>query len=382
MSSKTIKVVHLAEDLKVGGLERTLAYIVSNLDPSIFSVEVWCIVRGGAIADELQKNGHPLRVLNLNNYYNPWNVMQLARGLRREKVTILHSHTYFANTMGRMAAILARVPVRFAHIQSSHWASDERSSRNYLVDRILSHFTSRVIACSDSAARFQIEALKISPQKILTLHNCTDIQRYASQEATAAARKDLGIGENDLVLGSVGRLEKLKGHGLLLEVTKDLIESFPNLKLVIIGDGGEREVLEQKRSDLGLEDHVILAGLRDDVERLLPMFDVYVQPTIGREGLPLTVVEAMAAKLPVVASDIGGTCEAVLHNRTGILVPPGDKNSLTRALAQILRDRKMRCQMSQEGWKLCKQKFGVTPMVEALTTLYLEEVKKVSPDYA
>jgi len=376
MSLQRIKVVHLAEDLKVGGLERTLAYIVNNLDPSLFSIEVWCIARGGAIADELQKNGHPLRILNLNNYYNPWNVMQLAGHLRREKVSILHSHAYFANTMGRMAAVLARVPVRFAHVQSSHWASDERSARNYLVDRILSHFTSRVIACSDSAARFQIETLKISPQKILTLHNCTDIRRYANQEATGAARKELEIGENDLVLGSVGRLEKLKGHRLLLDVTKDLIESFPTLKLVIIGDGPEREILEKKRSDLGLVDHVILTGLRDDVERLLPGLDVYVQPTIGREGLPLTVVEAMAAKLPVVASDIGGTREAVLHNQTGILVPPGDKESLTRALSRILSDQEMGSKMSQEGWKLCKQKFSITHMVEALTNLYLEEIKK------
>jgi glycosyltransferase involved in cell wall biosynthesis len=376
MRLQKIKVVQLAEDLKVGGLERTLAYIVNNLDPSIFSVEVWCIARGGAIADELQKNGHLLRILNLNNYFNPWNVIQLAGLLRREKVSILHSHAYFANTMGRMAAILARVPVRFAHIQSSHWSSDERSSRNYLVDRLLSHFTSRVIACSDSAAGFQLEALKINPRKVITIYNCTDVEKYANQGATGTQRKELGIGEDDLVIGSVGRLEKLKGHRLLLEVTRDLIESFPTLKLVIIGDGEEREVLEKKRSDLGLVNHVILTGIRNDVEKLLPVLDVYVQPTIGREGLPLTVVEAMAAKLPVVASDIGGTREAVLHKQTGILVAPGDKDDLARALSQILRDREMRCLMSQEGWKLCKQKFGVTHMVEALTTLYLEEIKK------
>ncbi len=376
MRLQKIKVVQLAEDLKVGGLERTLAYIVNNLDPSIFSVEVWCLARGGAIADELQKNGHLLRILNLNNYFNPWKVIQLAGLLRHEKVSILHSHAYFANTMGRMAAILARVPVRFAHIQSSHWSSDERSSRNYLVDRLLSHFTSRVIACSDSAARFQLEALKINPRKVITIYNCTDVERYANQGATGTQRKELGIGEDDLVIGSVGRLEKLKGHRLLLEVTRDLIESFPTLKLVIIGDGEEREVLEKKRSDLGLVNHVILTGIRNDVEKLLPVLDVYVQPTIGREGLPLTVVEAMAAKLPVVASDIGGTREAVLHKQTGILVAPGDKDGLARALSQILRDREMRCLMSQEGWKLCKQKFGVTHMVEALTTLYLEEIKK------
>ena len=376
MGLQKIKVVHLAEDLKVGGLERTLAYIVNNLDPSIFSVEVWCIARGGAIAEELQKNGHLLRILNLNNYYNPWNVIQLAGRLRREKVSILHSHAYFANTMGRMAAVLARVPVRFAHIQSSHWTSEERSPRNYLVDRILSHFTSRVIACSDCAARFQIEELKISPRKVITIHNCTDIERYANRGATGTERKELGIGKNDLVLGSVGRLERLKGHRLLIEATADLIESFPTLKLVIVGDGEEREVLEKKRSDLDLGNHVILTGIRDDVERLLPVFDVYVQPTIGREGLPLTVVEAMAAKLPVVASDIGGTDEAVIHNETGILVPPGDKESLTRALSRILSDQEMGSKMSQEGWKLCKQKFSITHMVEALTNLYLEEIKK------
>ena len=377
MTSEKIKIVHLVEDLKVGGLERTLAYIISNLDPSIFSAEVWCIAAGGAVADELQKNGHPLRVLNLNNYYNPWNVIQLARGLRREKVSILHSHAYFANTMGRMAAILARVPVRFAHIQSSHWASDERSSRNYLVDRILSHFTSRVIACSDSAGRFQIEAIKVNPEKVLTIHNCTDMKRYASHQESVAVREELGIGANDPVIGSVGRLERLKGHRILLEVTADLTEDFPSLKLVIVGDGDERSILEEIRSNLGLGNHVIFTGIRDDVERLLPVFNVYAQPTIGREGLPLTVIEAMAARVPVVASDIGGTDEAVIQNETGILVPPGDKDGLTSALSRLLSDQEMRSRMSEEGWKLCKAKFSVTSMVEAMTTLYLEELKKI-----
>jgi len=375
MSSEKVKVVHLVEDLKVGGLERTLAYIVNNLDPSIFAVEVWCIVAGGTIADELLKNGHPLHILGLNNYYNPWNVIQLARRLRQEKVVILHSHSYFANTMGRMAAVLARVPVRFAHIQSSHWASRERSSRNYFVDRMLSRFTSRIIACSDSAGRFQIEAIKVNPGKVLTIHNCTDMKRYASHQETAAVREELGIRENDLVIGSVGRLDRLKGHRVLLEVTADLTEGFPSLRLVIVGDGKEREILETKRSDLGLEDHVILTGIRDDVERLLPIFDVYVHPTIGREGLPLTVVEAMAARLPVVASDIGGTDEAVIHNKTGILVDPGNKDNLLSALSRVLSDREMRSRMGEEGWKACKQKFSVGSMVEATTRLYLEELE-------
>jgi len=377
MSMGKIKVLHLVEDLKVGGLERTLAYIVENLDPSIFSVEVWCISAGGAIADELLDKGHKLRVLNLHDYYNPLNVFQLAKRLRHEKVVILHSHAYFANTMGRMAAILARVPVRFAHIQNSHWASHERSSRNYFVDRILSHFTNRIIACSDSAGRFQIEAVKVNPEKVITIHNCTDIERYASHEATAKAREELGIGDNDLVIGSVGRLVRLKGHRVLLEVTADLTEDFPSLKLVIVGDGDERSILEEIRADLGLVNHVMITGIRDDVERFLPVFDVYVQPTIGREGLPLTVIEAMAARLPVVASDIGGTCEAVIHNKTGILVPPGDQDSLTSALSRILSDQEMRSRMGQEGWKLCKQKFSVESMVEALRTLYLEEVEKL-----
>ena len=377
MSIGKTKVLHLVEDLKVGGLERTLAYIVENLDPSIFSVEVWCISAGGAIADELLEKGHKLRVLNLHDYYNPLNVFQLARQLRSEKILILHSHGYFATTMGRMAAVLARVPVRFVHIQNSHWASHERSSRNDLVDRILSHFTNRIIACSDAAGRYQIEAVKVNPEKVITIRNCTDIERYGSHEATANAREELGIGDNDLVIGSVGRLEKIKGHRILLEVTADLTEDFPNLKLVIVGDGDERSILEEIRSDLGLVNHVMITGIRDDVERFLPVFDVYVQPTIGREGLPLTVVEAMAARLPVVASDLGGTCEAVIHEKTGILVPPGDRDSLTSALSRILSDQEMRSRMGEEGWKACKQKFSVESMVEATTTLYLEELKKV-----
>ncbi|MDA2923387.1 glycosyltransferase, partial [Acidobacteria bacterium AH-259-L09] len=372
MSLQRIKVVHIAEDLKVGGLERTFAYIVKNLDPLIFSVEVWCISRGGAIADELTNDGHRLRVLNLHDYYNPLNLIRLAGRLRREKVLILHSHGYFANTMGRIAALMAQTPIRFAHIQSSHWTEKEHSIRNYLIDRFLSQFTSRVIACSDTARRFQIERVRIDPKKIITVHNSIDVEKYANQASNAVPRTELGIEEDDLVIGSVGRLEKLKGHAVLLDAVSGLIGTFPNLKVLIIGEGEEGQRLQEKSSQLALETHLILAGARGDVERYLPILDVFVQPTTEREGLPLTVIEAMAARLPVVATKIGGVEEAVIHDKNGILVPPGESQKLAAAIARLLTDQKLRETMGEEGFRLCKEKFSVGKMLNAMTTLYLE----------
>lgn len=375
--SERVKVVQIAEDLGIGGLERNLRYIVENVDHSVFSVEVWCLSKAGTIADELIKKGYTLRVLDLHSYHNPRSVSKLVRLLRLKRVNILHSHGYFANTFGRVCAILARVPIRFAHIQSSHWTHDEREWHNYLVDRILSRYTNRVIACSDAARKFQLEAVKVNSKKLTTIHNCTDMKRYGSLEATTCVREEFGMHKNDLVVGSVGRLQRIKGHRILLEILPHLIQNFPSLKLVIVGQGEEREDLEQTRSALGLEGHVIFTGPRVDVERVLPVFDVYVQPTIGREGLPLTVVEAMAARLPVVASDIGGTREAVIHCKTGLLTPPGDRQSLIDSLSQVLSNKQMRCEMGEQGWKVCKEKFSVATMSKAINELYLGEVRKI-----
>jgi glycosyltransferase involved in cell wall biosynthesis len=373
---KQVKVVHIVEAMAIGGLERNLAYIIEGLNQDRFNSEVWCLAREGEFAEELRNQGHTVKLIGLDNYYNPLNIFRLAYLLRKSGAKIIHTHAYFANTMGRIAGIIAGVPVIMAHIQNSHWTPEERSPRNYLIDRILSRFSAKVIACSEIARQFQQKVEQISPHRLVTIHNVTDMDKFNLKPVDQNYYSELRISKDDFIVGSVARLTKVKGHTFLLDAAGQLRSKLPNLKVVIVGYGTEAEILKEKTRILGLSDMVFFTGKRTDIPSLLGIFTVFVQPTLTREGLPLAITEAMAAGLPVVATDVGGVKEAVINGITGILVPPGDGTALAKAIFTLYKDPALLKKMKTAGHQLCLDKFNKTKMVAAIETLYTEGLKK------
>lgn len=367
------KVVHLVEDMRVGGLERNLALIVEHLDRTLFDVSVWCLEEGGAIADELADKGVDLQILDLCTYHRPGNILKLARLLKSHRVDILHTHEYFANTMGRLSGILARTPKRFAHIQNSHWTPAERTKRHYLIDRFLSFFCDRVIACSDAARRYQIEVEKIHPDKVVTIYNCTDLSIFnGCDSCRGGARRELGLSDGHILIGSVARLTRVKGHRFFIEAMKKIASEFPQARALLVGDGQERANLEQQVRLLGLEKHVVFLGTRHDVPDVLRAIDVFVLPTVTREGLPLSIAEAMACEKPVVATDVGGVPEAIVPGATGVLVPPGHPDALAEGILYLLRNPELAKKMGRAGHELCVSKFSVQACVRQIEALYQE----------
>ncbi len=364
------RVVHLVEDMGVGGLERNLALIVENLDRRRFEVSVWCLEEGGALADELRAKGVDVRILDLPTYHRPGNIVKLARLLRREKVEILHTHEYFANTVGRLAAVLAGTPRRFAHIQNSHWTRVKRRARHNLIDRILSRTCDRVIACSETARRYQIEVEKIHPDRVVMVPNCTDARLHDPSVARPGVRREFGFVDAEILIASVARLTEVKGHQFLIEAAVQIFEAFPASRILIVGDGPEQPYLERQARALALEDRVHFLGNRQDIPNILASIDLLVQPTLVREGLPLVITEAMAGGKPVVATDVGGVSEAVRHGETGILVPPGDTDALAEGILSILRDPERGEAMAAAGRRLCLEQFSIETVIKTIESLY------------
>ncbi len=364
------RVVHLVEDMGVGGLERNLALIVENLDRRRFDASVWCLEEGGAIADELREKGVDVRILDLPTYHRPGNIVKLARLLRQEKVEILHTHEYFANTMGRLAAVLAGTPRRFAHIQNSHWTRAERRPRHYLIDRILSRTCDRVIACSEMARRYQIEVEKIHPDRVVMVPNCTDARLHDPSVARPGMRREFGFADTEILIASVARLTEVKGHQFLIDAARRIFEVFPACRILIVGDGPERPYLERQARGLALEDRIHFLGTRQDVPNILASIDLFVQPTLVREGLPLAITEAMASGKPVVATDVGGVSEAVRPGETGVLVPPGDADALAEGVLSLLRDPEHREALAAAGRRLCLDRFSIDTVIKTIESLY------------
>lgn len=370
------KILHIVEDLKVGGLEKILASIVLSLDPSKYDPQVWCLTMGGQVADELIKQGVPLRILDLNNYYNPLRIAALARMMKKEKFHIIHTHGYFAGTFGRFAAILAGISVIIAHVHSTYY---EYGRRNLLIERFLSCFTDRIICISQAVEKFVTVNEKIRKEKTRLIYNAvTPPDKLLDDHLRRKMRASLGLDAETTVIAVVASLTANKGHGILLTAFKEIFLSQPSARLLIVGDGPLREQIEASTRQLMIDQAVVFTGIRKDVFDLLQLSDIFVLPTQIREGLGVALIEAMAVGLPVIGTNIGGIPEVIEEGENGFLVSPGSSKQLAEAIRMLVDDQALRLGMGNRGRQMYEEKFTMSKMKELVETMYDELLCKKS----
>lgn len=209
---------------------------------------------------------------------------------------------------------------------------------------------------------------------IRVIHTGIDLAPLARGRARAETRRDLGLPEDALVLGTVSRLFREKGHRILLDAVATLRRAHPNLYVLIVGKGDEREALEAQARALGVGERVVFAGFYDDIPGALRAMDIFAQPSIDHEGFPTSVLEAQAAGLPVIASDIGGTVETMAPGVTGVLVPPADVAALAGAIDALCRDPARRAAMAAAAGPWIASQFTLEDMIRQMTELYHEAI--------
>lgn len=362
---RRIKVIHLVEDLKVGGQEKVIATIATGLDSKKFDVEIWCLARGGDVADWLRQSGISVRILNLSTYHRPLNIARLALRLRRSRADIVHSHGNFAGTFGRLATILAGIRQAVMHV---HTSDINLSRRHILIEKFLSCFTCRIICVSRSVQNFIKNIESIPVGKTCVIYN--GAARLSGQDGKPISRSIWGFSAQDCLVVSVGSLVENKGHRILIDAMRMLVPVNPTLRLLIVGDGPLRSELEEQVGRFKLSEHIKFTGIVKDIHPVLALADIFVLPTRFREGLSMAVLEALQHGLPVISSLIGGIPEAVEHDCSGLLVPPGDARELKAAIAKLAADGNLRQVMGRTGQKLYEERFTVEKMLSQIESLY------------
>jgi glycosyltransferase involved in cell wall biosynthesis len=358
-------VIHLVEDLKVGGQEKVIASIATGLDREKFKVEIWCLARGGAVADWLRQAGICVRTLNLSTYHRPLNIARLAWRLRQARADIVHTHGNFAGTFGRLAAILACIRRVVAHVHTSDFSL---TRRHILIEKFLACFTRRIICVSRSVQDFVKNMERIPAEKTCVIYN--GAARLSRQEAKPVSRSIWGFSAQDCVVISVGSLVDNKGHRILIDAMRMLVPAYPFLRLLIVGDGPLRSALEEQVARFKLSEYIKFTGVVEDIHPVLALSDIFALPTRYREGLSMAVLEAMQHGLPIISTRVGGIPEAVAHNRSGLLVPPDDAVALGDAIARLAADTKLTYEMGADGRKRYKERFRAEQMVSQIESLY------------
>lgn len=296
---------------------------------------------------------------------------RFARLLVRGQFQIVHSHMFWSSLFASPIAWACRVPVIVETLHGTEaWRTGWKANR--IVDRATTRFVSKYVAVCESDARFLGNKKHVPAKKIAIIHNGVDTRRFAiPQDARNAIRHALGFTEADSVLVAVARLHPGKGHRVLLDAMRQLLHSYPKLKLICLGEGQGEPELRALCENFGLAHCVRLVGYQQNVSEWLAAADINVLPTFY-EGLPLTILEAMASGLPTVASNVGGIPEAIEDGVSGLLVPPGDPRRLAKALSFLLRDAATRARIGHAAHARVLRSFVLEQQVSSTEKMYLE----------
>ena len=362
------KVVQIVEDMKVGGQEAIIASLARGLDPETFDVRVWCTQAGGRLADELQSEGYDVQVLGLVGLRRLQDVVRLTKQLRDEEIDVVHTHAWGGGLIGRFAALNSRSPVVVGHV---HGIYNYISKVHLLLDAALCRASTVTICCSRAARDFVVEQQCVPAEKVTVIYNGIDLSPFHERpaEEKAAVRQELGVETDGPVVGSVGHLLTHKGHEHLVRAFPQVLKAMPRARLLLVGEGKKRDELAQLAEDLGVAESTIFTGVRRDVPKLLSIMDVFVLPSLN-EGLGMATIEAMASRVPVVASRVGGIPEIVRDRETGLLVEPGSPEQLAEAILEILVYPEWGEKLCEAGRDLCRQDFNVEGMVGKVSMLY------------
>ncbi len=365
---QTPVVCQVLHTLCVGGAEVLAARLARGLRDR-FRFVFACLDQMGTLGEELSREGFPVHVLGRKPGFDWRCSWRLARLLRREQVDLVHAHQYTPFFYGITARLLCRRPAVLFTEHGRHYPDYPRRKR-MLVNRLLLGRRDGVVGVGEAVRQALINNEGIRPDRVSVVYNGIDLAAPAGGAPDRAAlRREIGVGADDLVLLQVARLDYLKDHATAIATLGHVVKRRPDARLVLVGEGPEEgKIREQVRRD-GLEGHVRWLGLRKDVGRLLHAADVFLLTSIS-EGIPLTLIEAMAAGVPVVSTAVGGVDEVVEDGRTGLLAPSGDAAALAGHVLRLAADAELRGRMAECGRRRAREVFSEGRMHADYVELY------------
>ncbi len=306
-----------------------------------------------------------------NDLISLWRIYRLLRKLRP---TIVHTHTAKAGMLGRLAAKLAGVPiiVHTFHGHVFHSYFSRRKTKFFLwIERILAKFTNAIITVSPKQ-RKEILSYQIGkPEKVHAVGLGLELQKFVNcEDLRAKLRQELKVDAETPMIGTAARLVPVKGLTYFLEAAKQVLETYPKARFVIVGDGELRDTLELYANKLQIPSHVHFLGWRRDLPEIYADLDLVVLSSLN-EGLPVALIEAMAAGKPVVATQVGGVGDLVQHGRSGVLVPAKDSRALAEGMIQVLSlSNRERIAMGQAGRTSVYPKYHIDTLVKNIESVY------------
>lgn len=363
-----LRILFVVPHLAVGGAERHAATLLTGLDPERFSGSVVCLQRDGGPGTHLAEvyaAGVPTVEFDRSRRNLPGLLVDLVRHLRRERPDVVILRGFNAETLGRVAGVVARVPRLAVWVHNCGDVTPHGLPRR-VVDKALAKVTDAVYGVAHAQKDYITGELGHDVAKVRIVHNGTELGWTTPEPSgrdTELAHA-LGIADDEVVIGTAAVMRPEKDQATLLRAFRRVADARSDVRLVLVGDGAQRPSLEALTDELGLRERVLFLGHRDDVPRLLRVFDVFALSSKTVECFPMSVLEAMSAGLPAVCTAVGGVPEMVDDGVTGRVVPREDPEALGAAFLDVLADPARARAMGLAGRRRVREEFTLARSIE------------------
>ena len=378
--ARKYKIAYVIDGLSMGGAERLMVPILKYLSRADFEAHVCALQSkdGNPMAEEIRALGIPVDCLEIKHLRDLNALPRLIKYLKGIDADLVHTQLEFANILGNISAKYLRLPsVCTIHIMPSLDVKTKLKFHQRAEWLALRHFCDHVISVSEEAREYHLHISGTTADRVSTIYNGIDLSGFLSLDRELereAVRTEFGIPSDANLLTTVAVLRPQKGIQFMIRALPEVLASNSNTYYLVIGDGSHRNTLIEEAKKSNINHRVIFAGMRKDITCLLAASDIFVLPTLT-EALPTVLAEAMAAKLPIIASRVGGVPEMVADGQNGCLVEAEDVEGLATACNQLLGDSEKRVTMGDEGWNIVNQKFNIERQVEKLEELYIEQLR-------
>lgn len=362
-----IKILHITYDMAIGGTEQVIRQLVENTHPEKFEVSILCLENNiGEIGQALIKQGIEISHLNRQEGFDISLIFAIRKYIIKNKIDILHCHQYTPYSYGILASLLTRSKVIFT--EHGRFYPDSSSWKRKIINPFLSMLTNQITSISEATKQALIDYESLPSKKIKVIYNgIADLSNKKYEILTI--RNELGLVDDNFVLGTISRLDPIKNHKMMLSAFKEISSQISKSRLLIVGDGPLKEELRQECEDLGITDKVIFTGFKIEPQKYLKIMDIFLLPSLS-EGTSMTLLEAMSFSKPCIVTNVGGNPEIVINNETGIVIPNNDEQLLVENALSLIEDKDKQILFGKKGRERYCESFSVEKMMLEFEQLY------------
>lgn len=361
---ESVEIWYLIGTLAVGGAERTLVDLANAVDGDRYDVTIWTLADAGPLAAEVDESVR-VRSLDADGKHDIAAIAKFVRALRRQEPNLLQSFLFFDNTVACLAGACCPETTVIAGVRE---VPNEISAFRRLTERLTFPLADHIVSNSTAGRDYMVNR-GIGPDDVSVIRNGRNLKAYENARIDESKRAELDLPVDAPTVGTVGRLVERKGHHELIECWPSVLDSHPDAKLVIVGDGPEKGALEERAERNSVRDSVRFLGTRDDVPELLDAMDVFTFPS-HYEGLPGALLEAMAAELPIVATPVDGNAELLREDVDCKFVPPKSLDDLGESIRLLLDDEDLADELAANASERAHRNFTLDAMVSDFEDLY------------